>query len=72
MQYLQYMIEAAKTLNNYNTLLQATLEYNTLLEEYNKVKSAEKYKELQILYDVNELRAQNSQLTMEQQQAKIE
>lgn len=72
MQYLQYMIEAAKALNNYNTLLQATLEYNTLLEEYNKVKAAEKYKELQILYDVNELRAQNSQLTMEQQQAKIE
>lgn len=72
MELLQYMIEAATHVNDKATLLQATTQYNTLLEEYNRTKSAEKYRELQILYDVNELKTQNAQLELEKREAEIE
>lgn len=72
MELLQYMIEAATHVNDKATLLQATTQYNTLLEEYNQTKSAEKYRELQILYDVNELKTQNAQLELEKREAEIE
>lgn len=72
MKLLQYMIEAATHVDDKTTLLQATTQYNKLLEEYNKTKSAEKYKELQILYDVNELKAQNAQLELEKRKAEVE
>lgn len=72
MQYLRFLIEAAKVTNDNATLLRATTDYNTLLEEYNQLKSAEKYKELQILYDVNELKAQNAQLELEKREAEVE
>lgn len=72
MKFLQYMIEAATHVDDQTTLLQATTQYNKLLEEYNKTKSAEKYRELQILYDVNELKAQNAQLELEKREAEVE
>lgn len=72
MELLQYMIEAATHVNDKATLLQATTQYNTLLEEYNQTKSAEKYRELQILYDVNELKTQNAQLELEKRESEIE
>lgn len=72
MELLQYMIEAATHVNDKTTLLQATTQYNTLLEEYNRTKSAEKYRELQILYDVNELKTQNAQLELEKRESEIE
>lgn len=72
MELLQYMIEAATHVNDKTTLLQATTQYNTLLEEYNRTKSAEKYRELQILYDVNELKTQNAQLELDKRESEIE
>lgn len=72
MALLQYIIEAATYVNDKTTLLQATTQYNTLLEEYNRTKSAEKYRELQILYDVNELKTQNAQLELEKRESEIE
>lgn len=72
MELLQYIIEAATYVNDKTTLLQATTQYNTLLEEYNRTKSAEKYRELQILYDVNELKTQNAQLELEKRESEIE
>lgn len=72
MELLQYMIKAATHVNDKTTLLQATTQYNTLLEEYNRTKSAEKYRELQILYDVNELKTQNAQLELEKRESEIE
>lgn len=64
-QFLRLMIEASKGVGDNTTLLTATTEYNKLLEEYNQAKAAEKYKELQILYDVNELKSQNAQLELD-------
>lgn len=72
MELLQYTMEAATYVNDKTTLLQATTQYNTLLEEYNQTKSAEKYRELQILYDVNELKTQNAQLELEKREAEVE
>ena len=72
MELLQFTIEAAKAVNDKATLLQSTTEYNAYLEEYNKLKATEKYKELQILYDVNELKAENAQLELEKKQAEID
>lgn len=71
MEILQFIIEAATEVNDKATLLQGTIRYNALLEEYNKAKSAEKYKELQILYDVNQLKADNAQLELEKREAEI-
>lgn len=70
-QFLKFMIEASKATNDNATLLTATTRYNVLLEEYNQAKAAEKYKELQILYDVNELKNQNAQLELEKRSTEL-
>lgn len=70
-QFLKLLIEAATAVGENATLLQATTEYNRILEEYNQLKAEEKYRELQILYDVNELKAQNAQLDLEKREAEI-
>jgi signal transduction histidine kinase len=72
MQLLKLLTEAATAVGDNATLLQTTTEYNKMLEEYNHLKAAEKYKELQILYDVNELKNQNAQLELEKREAEIE
>ena len=70
-QFLKLLIEAATATGDNTTLLQATTKYNKMLEEYNQLKAEEKYRELQILYDVNELKAQNAQLDLEKREAEI-
>lgn len=70
-QFLKLLIEATTAVGDNTTLLQATTEYNKILEEYNQLKAVEKYRELQILYDVNELKAQNAQLDLEKREAEI-
>lgn len=69
--FLKLLIEATTAVGDNKTLLQATTEYNKILEEYNQLKAIEKYRELQILYDVNELKAQNAQLDLEKREAEI-
>lgn len=69
--FLKLLIEATTAVGDNKTLLQATTEYNKILEEYNQLKAVEKYRELQILYDVNELKAQNAQLDLEKREAEI-
>lgn len=70
-QFLKQLIEATTAVGDNKTLLQATTEYNKILEAYNQLKAVEKYRELQILYDVNELKAQNAQLDLEKREAEI-
>lgn len=70
-QFLKLLIEATTATGDNTTLLQATTKYNKMLEEYNQLKAEEKYRELQILYDVNELKAQNAQLDLEKREAEI-
>ncbi len=54
--YTQYLIEAASGVNDDETLIFALKEYQTLLENYVKYRSFDRYRELQIIYDVSDLK----------------
>lgn len=49
---LRYKIEAAEALNDKQALLEASREYNDVLEKALDERVREKYKELQIVYDI--------------------
>lgn len=67
--YLRYMAEAAEALNDKSTQLYAVKALNKELEDYILTESTARYKELQILYDVNELKADNEKLQLAKQKA---
>lgn len=71
-QFLKLMMEAAGAINDKESLLDATMAYNKQLEEYNKLKAAEIYKELQIRFDINELRNRNVELELEMRNAELQ
>lgn len=54
---LKYTIECAEALDDKEALLEASREYNDVLEEVLNRRSREKYKELELVYDINETRA---------------
>ncbi len=68
---IKTLIEAAHGCGDTSTLLDAALEYKDILESYISSKAIEKYKELQIIYDINALKNQNNRLEIEQREAKI-
>ena len=61
---LRYLVEAARQLGDKETLTSAALEYAQGLEDMSKKKSAERFRELQVLYDVADLRENNTRLSM--------
>lgn len=65
------LVEAADSINDDNTLLYALKESNSLLKEKMKVNSDEAYRELQIRYDVNNLKSANSQLEIDKRDSDI-
>lgn len=67
--FYKSMLEAATALHDDNARLEAALAYNKILEEYISEKSAERARELQVLYDVNSLHAENAELTAMNQQS---
>ena len=54
--YLKYLIISAKALGDEKTTLEASLEYNKILEQQLQARIEEKYKELQIIYETNSMR----------------
>lgn len=62
MPLLRDLKTAASQTGDSATLLKALVEYNNSLEEYIKKKSLERMRELQILYNVNDLKLENSKL----------
>ncbi len=70
-QMLRMLKEAAKATDNEEVLLQAALEYNDSLEKYVDMRAHERYHELQILYDVWQLKSDNSQLFSSQNEENI-
>ncbi len=68
---LQMLRDAAGATGNETLLLQALNEYNMMLEDYINKKSDETFRELQIRYDVDELKEQNANLQILQQQITI-
>lgn len=71
-QMLVLMKEAATATNDSATLLQALVEYNGVLEQYNRENSEELYRELQIRYGVNDLEQQNRELKLQKQESELE
>lgn len=69
--YLKYMIEAATAVGDNQTLKETSNEYIRILEDYIVNRAFEKYRELQILYDVYDLRAQNDRLELSQREQEV-
>lgn len=65
---LQMLQKAAKATGDEATLMEAMSQYNALLSEINTRTSEAKYRELQIMYDVNTLRAENERLQLSKEQ----
>lgn len=70
-QYLQMLRDAASVTGNNALLLEALTEYNVLLEDHIEKKSDEFFRDLQIRYDVDALKEQNTQLELQKQQSEL-
>lgn len=68
---LENLIEAAGNTGDNATKLEALTQYNTILEELNKTNEQDRYKELQIKYDVETLKAENAALELENKEDDI-
>lgn len=68
---LRMLIEAATATGDNATRIEALQAYNSILEEKQKEEGIRLYKELQIKYDINELKAHNAQLELEKRDAQI-
>ncbi|MDE6006471.1 MAG: hypothetical protein K2G67_02830 [Muribaculaceae bacterium] len=64
-QVLENLVLAAEKTGDTKTRLEALSQYNLILEELNKAQSSAKYKELQIKYDVRDLKSRNSELELQ-------
>lgn len=65
LQLLRMLKEAATATGDNATLLFALKEYNDQLEEYFRLNAEGIYRELQVRYDVNELKSKNHQLDIQ-------
>lgn len=65
--YLQLMMTAAEALGDTEARLATSMEYARSLEDFVKLKSAERYRELQIIYEVNRLKDRNTVNELERQ-----
>ncbi len=65
------LFEAAKATGDRQTQLDAAIELNELLREQIDDKAGERYRELQIIYDVGELQAENTELEQSRQSAAL-
>ncbi len=57
---LRMMVKSAEKQGDLDALLTASREYNEILEETIEKRTREKYKELQIVYDINQLKAEHA------------
>ncbi len=65
--YLQMLMEASEAVGDQESQLMASMEYAKALEDYVKLKSAERYRELQIIYEVNRLKDRNTMNELDRQ-----
>ena len=67
--YYRYLLEASDSVQNLKVYNQTAKEYIKYLEDYIKQRDFEKYRELQIMYDVYDLRSTNDDLEIKSQKA---
>lgn len=72
LQMLKMLKEAAIATGDDATLLMALKEYNEQLEEYLRLNAEGTYRELQIRYDVNELKARNHQMEIQSRDFRLQ
>ena len=68
---LKALQKAARETDDQTLLVHAMDEYNTQMEAYNKENAAQKYRELQIRYDVHQLQSEKDSLEREQEQNEL-
>ncbi len=64
--------KAASETGDNQTLIEALTQYNGLLTELNTLNAENKYKELQIRYDVDDLKQRNTRLELEKRTLELE
>lgn len=69
--FLGAMIEASRAIGDNKTLLESSLAYNEALDELLASKNAERYRELEIIYSVTNLRTQNTRLEVEKRETAL-
>lgn len=69
MQLMKELMNAADKVNDQQTLSKYALEYSKLLEDYIDLRASDHYKELQVMYDIDDLRSQNNTLEIERREA---
>lgn len=62
---LNYLATAAEKTGDEKTRLEALAQYTSMLEEFEALRSSQRYKELQIRYDIADLRERNAALELE-------
>lgn len=70
-QALAHLAKAADETGNTALKAEALEQYNAMLEEYNRFQGAAKYRELQVLYDVQDLEARNARLELAERENEI-
>lgn len=71
LQMLRNLKEAATATGDDETLLMALKEYDQRLEDYLRLNAEHTYRELQIRYDVNELKARNHHLDIQSRDLRL-
>ena len=66
---LRMLMTAAKATGNDEVLLNASQEYIATLEEYAQSRSADRYNELRVMYDVSELESQKAEIAASKEKA---
>lgn len=69
--FLRDLLEAATATGRKDLQLKAALELNRILNEKLDAKTQEKYRELQLVYNINALQEDNARLEREQQEASL-
>lgn len=67
--YLRRLSQAAEAVGNKEVLLDAAVEYSKILEEFTDLKSAERMSELQMIYDYQTLRQDNTNMELRRQRS---
>lgn len=66
MNLMKHLKTAATEVGDKETLLSTAQTYNDLLEEFIDLNAQQRYRELQIIYDVNSLKTRNTELALAQ------
>lgn len=69
---LKYLTTTSQATGDTHTLTNAYKEYTKILEDFIKTQATNKYRELQIVYDIADIRRENDQLVHDKQQSELD